>query len=350
VGILSWAIGLAVVVIGVSACSAGSHESAGPGASSAALPNAPKPTYGDFVPAGFQLTKVQPVSLDGGATPQQVITATSTVASGEAGGNQERVLILTWDAAANRWASVFDSTPAASSTDPNGPLLSTFGFRDFSVTPVKPAPGNDTDVVISGDAIVPDGVQFVTAIVSYRSNAATYVYTFTDHDAGTTAVLGAPGQQQVNLSANYYTTSDPLCCPARTYHFTVIRKADATAYVVSADDRPWIGAQVNFDTSTLAPSTVTVTGTVAGTPGATKLHAGDTITGVADTDVPDGVGGNGPAVLDEIAQHQPGETIDLDVISVSGVQETVAVTLGSQDRKPLDPASGATDPPGVADI
>jgi hypothetical protein len=293
----------------------------------------PSPSYGQFLPVNFHVSKVLQVDMDGGTVPEEVVTSTGPN-NGSGSGAQE-LLVLAWDGYAQRWTAVFNSsTVDVPSTSPGSPpstgLFSQgLGVSELSVASIHSRPGALTDILITAKQQFGDGVGLFVGIVSYASQVAQLQYTFDGETGGSAHVVGFGNVQRVQVTTGYITEADPHCCPIRDWQFEINAKPGASdGYEVSNDDRPWIGAVVELSGPSTA-GTATVLKTWPNTPASGKLRPGDVLTGVSGTRLTAHQGQNGPAVIDEIALHHPGDTIALD-INRGGTQIVAALTLVSR--------------------
>ena len=96
---------------------------------------------------------------------------------------------------------------------------------------------------------------------------------------------------------------------------------------MSRDDRPMVGAIVTLY-GLGSSGTATVTAVVPGSPAASVLLPGDVIVSASGFYDPTGKTLSGPAVVDEIAMHIPGDTIQLHIYRAANPM-TVTVRLGT---------------------
>jgi hypothetical protein len=275
----------------------------------------------------------------------------------------QTIRILAWDIFAKRWTDVFDSAtttvfnptfpldapdtsydqlPTAPSTGASEPSdLS--ALVDTRISSIADQPGGGVDLVFSGiDGNSATGVQLVR-IVHFADGVASVPWAYEARDLGNFTIAGsAPHQQLAFDDASWVTPADAECCGVRTFRFVVARTGGdggSEFYSVVSDNRSWLGAWVLATAN--PPSSVQVLSVTPDSPAAGLLQPGDLITGVEGTS-PRSVGLIGSPVVDEIAEHQAGTSVTLDILR-AGKSIQVKVVLGSRSEKAAVDAN-APDP------
>jgi PDZ domain len=303
-------------------------------------------SLGEFVPAGQRITHVYQMHLDGGEIPQLVIT---TVAPGpsEIGIPSGDLLLLAWDQYAQRWFVAYDAAkvPANSRADPDAPLSPSTMSESFApllpaghsggiirlgVAEIHDQPQGRGDLLFWADASGGSNGRLSVGVLNYGGAAASLVWTFATAGYGSASVVGSAPHQRIVISNYLLTPYDPSCCPVRSYKFVLARSANHTNgayYGVVSDNRPWLGAFAEAPRiGPLSPPDARILSVVPGSPAAGILQTGDVITGV---DGMPGTQGPSGSIVDKLARHFPGETVQLQ-IERHGTSETVAVTLASR--------------------
>jgi len=286
-----------------------------------------------FLPNNYLMTGATRVDLDGSAIPQMAVTAIATPSN--AGHVPSTVLLLTWNSTTHRWNVVFDA-----SKQPFFPVQVSAGRsvpRDHPVPAPMVALVHDqanggADLVYWLNSPHGNTSHFLVGVVHYAHGRADVAFSFaTDEvDASLTrdtsvVVLGTAPFQQIQVTLPWNTQTDPIGTAVRSYRFVVAPDSNSAvdAYHVISDDRPLVGVGIVAVAHTTKGR---VTYVAAGTAGDGLLHLGDVIDGV-DGVAPPSRPGFGPAVIDEVAAHHPGDKVTLDIMR-QGQPASVAINLG----------------------
>lgn len=287
-------------------------------------------------------SKVTPV---GAAVPADVVVSTGPgLEPGQpVQGGTEDVQLLAWDPIARRWSQTFDAAtkvvspellganqPGAVPPSAPEPLLDqSHPVSDVWVHPVQMTQGHPLLLVYGVDAFTNHAPGVLGLITLPAQGTPEVTYYATHAGMGRPVIEGAAGQQRVSIRAGYFTATDAMCCPIRDFTQVLGPSpndfATTSTVQVVEDNRPWLGAYVVTDTTT--PGTVIVVGTAPSSPASAVLHVADRIVGVTGSP-PLTSSGSGPGVLDDIAKHQPGDTVSLSV-SRSGSPLHIPVNLAS---------------------
>jgi hypothetical protein len=308
----------------------------------------PAPPYGKAMPANYRALHVWRAQLTGSAVPDAIVTSVGPL-TGPEGFHSEDLQVLSWDPIAERWDIDFDAQRVASNTfyvstetSNTGPGLLTATSR----TDATPLLDPDAQVTIgpvrfehllpgSGEQLVfsevsnygGSGVPGELVVVDFHGGLANVIYEW----SGDGGVKYRVVDNQIVAHAEYWTSSDPHCCPTRTYRFVVGRTSGRYLSELS-DQRPWLGVYAKAVDSGDARSPVRVVGVVPGSPAAALLHAGDVLLAVRNAPRLQNASGNllGPALYDQIAALDAGRTVEL-VVSRNGVRLQLSIKLGSLD-------------------
>jgi hypothetical protein len=320
---------IAVLAIGASACSSARHSVA-----PKRQPTAPPPNVAAFLPPDYRVVNATQVNLDGSATPQLAVTAVGT-ASGT-GFAPSTVIVLAWDPIARRWTAVFDASKLDSyqtglQSGENGPGL-IGGTGTPAVAVVHDHRDHTNDLVYWLQAAAGNGTELIVGVVHYTNQFARVVWNFNADEAhsplsgqATIGVIGSAPHQQVKVTLPWQTAVDSRSSAARLYSFVVAPDAQlgVDQYGVVSDDRPLVGVGLVAVPNSDQGQVVYIA------PQATALgilQVGDLVNGI-DGEAPPALGLLGPAVIDQVAQHHPGDTIALDVVR-QGRQLVVRIRLG----------------------
>jgi hypothetical protein len=275
------------------------------------------------------------VNLDGSATPQVEVTAVGTPLT--TGFARSTVLLLAWDSIAQRWSAVFDAAKQVSYRvtlrhDGSGPGLLDRSENGPRVTLVHDQPNRGADLVYWLNSVQGDSSVLIVGVVHYENKVANLVWSFRAAEDGGpltrtagVAITGRANQQQIMVTVPWHTQADRGRTAVRSYSF-VIAPAPQNAfdsYTVVSDDRPLVGVGL---TAVPRSTQGKVAYLPAGSQAQGALQIGDLIDGI-DHVSPTTHSHLGPAVIDEVALHHPGDTIALD-IERRGQRRVVAVRIG----------------------
>ena len=165
-------------------------------------------------------------------------------------------------------------------------------------------------------------------MVDFRGGVANLAYEWSG-DGGVSHVR-VEGNRIVATAAEFWTSSDPHCCAARSYQFTVGRSGKTNYLSELSDQRPWLGAYLQPLTGNDPNSPVRVLGVVAGSPAASVLKPGDILLSLKNAPKTRNAAANllGPAIYDQIVTLNAGQTADF-LVSRNGAQIALTVKLGS---------------------
>lgn len=300
---------VAVALLGLASCSRANPQTSAPAASS--RPTAP-PELGRLLPPRFAAQRMLRADLDGDGVAEVAVTA-RTRPSGPLGLRSSTVLVVAWDARAERWRTVFN---AAERKAPAGgglaqPLLPEgLEAADLTVVPVDATDEPGQDLLFWGNVGGGSLPALRLGVVGYAGGSAPLRYSFAGTGAGRAKVVAdAPGQR-VRVGTAWHTAVNAGCCPVGDYSFEVAA-ADG-GYRVVDDERPWTGAWVRFDSVAGPGDPVAVVRVAAGTPAEGVLRPGDVVLGMRRPPRPT-PGLIGPAVVDQLAAQQPGRRVGLRV-------------------------------------
>jgi len=345
------AILCAAVIVTVSGCGGSGKTSP---VTTAAVPTpkkeaVPRPPYARVVPPGYRAQRVWRASLTGGAVPEAIISSVGPL-TGSLGFHPADLQVLSWDAIARRWTVLFDaekvidsafySSPQTSNKSPEP--LSTAGSND--TTPLFDPKANVTLGAIRFAQLLPgkgrqlvfsefsnyggSGVPGELVVVDFRGGVANLAYEWSGD--GGVSHFRVEGNRIVATAAEFWTSSDPHCCAARSYQFTVGRSGKTNYLSELSDQRPWLGAYLQPLTGNDPNSPVRVLGVVAGSPAASVLKPGDILLSLKNAPKTRNAAANllGPAIYDQIVTLNAGQTADF-LVSRNGAQIALTVKLGS---------------------
>jgi PDZ domain len=330
----------AAVVVSSAGCFGGHGKSS--------APRVPPQRLAKFVPPNYRVTHVYRGQLSSGNVSDEVVTSVGPP-TGDLNFHPADLQVLSWDAIAKRWLVAFDAEKVEPSQSFNDPTSSNSGITG----PALAAPSQTTPILDPKADVTIQRVDFVrfggvkrTALVfseasSYGGSGlpgALVVLSLTKDEAGIDYywsgdggvryhVVGKPPRQNVEATAEYWTSADAHCCSVRSYRFVVGSTGQGTIGVVR-DERPWLGLFVSPAEDRSPGVPLHVVGVAPGSPAAAAgLRRGDKIVAVE----------NAPKVknqpislvlLDQIASFSAGERVSLDVRGAGG-SRTVTVKLGS---------------------
>ena len=312
----------------------------------AKAPAAPSPRLAQFVPASQQVLRVERFNLTGRGVPIVAVTTTSQPTADNPIPPKD-VLLLAWDNYTRRWSVIYDAakTPVNLTSEPDAftssyelnyvpspqPLFPRdMGVTAIQLTEIHDQPGSGADLMLSAGIIFGDGGGQAIAIIHYNGVTASIAWAFMG-SGGREVITGTAPHQQVAITSEWYTPSDPHCCPDRPYRFVIAPATGQTGeyYQAVSDNRPWIGAYITFQTQQYGNSQAIVTHVIPGSPAAGILQAGDILHAVAGSQ--SAGHGLGPAVLDELGKYKAGDIVRL-LVQRGGALTYVTVRLGSLAR------------------
>jgi hypothetical protein len=248
------------------------------------------------------------------------------------------VLLMMWNPNAKRWTVVFDASKQ--------PLLRlpSFEAKAGRLDRSMPAPhvatvhdqaNGGADLVYWLNSPSRPVSAFRVGVVHYTGRVASLVWTL-DVDGASTplsrqsdvAIEGTAPSQQVLITLPWITQTDPNNSAVRTYSFAVAPTSNSSddRYNVISDDRPLVGVGI-----VAVPNSTK--GKVAyippGTPADGLLQLGDVIDGIHGIRAPN-PSHFVPAVVDELARREPGDTVALDVERLHH-RSVVNIKLGQWD-------------------
>jgi hypothetical protein len=337
----------------------------------------------NFLTATERVQSVEQVQMNGSGPPEVVVIAVNQPNTQYSGFVSQRLLVLAWDSYAHRWTAVFDSNssstpyinsqldapdnslqaayiPSSSNSGaaapPQAPLWS-----QMKILPIADQPNGGHDLLFSVVPFSASGAG-MAGIIHYGNQTASIVWGYSTGDGVDISIAGKAPHQEAVVSTEWDTSADPHCCGIRTFSAVLKVEFDkyspgSDSYKVVKDTRPWLGAWV-YSASTSSPSTLftfspaVVISTTPGSPAASVLKQGDILEGVVGAKQPSGGQGDiGPAIVDQLAEQNVGQTVTLEV-NRGGQMITVPVRLGSRsasdaiDAEPPDPGdlgiSGST--------
>jgi hypothetical protein len=339
------AVWTCVAALAATSCTTPHRRSAAPRPQT----NAPPPTIAEFLPADYRVVKTMSADLDRAAEPEVVVTA---VGSADASLAPSTVLVLAWDAIARRWTAVFDASkqPTYSSelmTGEAGPGLVPQSGNPPQVAVVHDQANNTNDLLYWLQAAAGNGIELKIGMVHFTNQIASLAWSFNNDEAhtplsgqATVVVIGKAPNEQVKVTLPWITQVDSRSDAARLYSFVVAPDPTECCdqYRVVSDDRPLVGVGLvtgpngtQGQVAYIAPHSAA----------ASILREGDVIDGIHGMPPPaDAVGLTGPIVIEEIAQHHPGDEVTLD-IERDGERRAVTLKLG-QWNLPIGQSSYST--------
>ncbi|MBV9292321.1 MAG: PDZ domain-containing protein [Frankiales bacterium] len=286
----------------------------------------------------------QRVPLEGSGRVADVIlvSAGPGLTPGEpvVGGTQD-VQILSWDAIAKRWNLAFDAADKVLDSNLLGAvppkatalLDQSHPVGGVVVRPVSVHRGQWLATIYGYDAYFNHPPGFLAFIAMDRQGSARIVYYDTAAGLSQRTITGAPGEQRVTVTAELFTVADPACCPARMYTQVLGAGGDYQpsypSIEVLSDDRPWLGAYVANDPE--SRERAVVVGTADGSPASSVLRVTDRLMSVVGAPIRS-TSSLGPAVLDQLARHRPGDSVTLRVLR-DGHPVQLQVTLASYKER-----------------
>lgn len=310
-----------------------------------AAPKVPAPRLAQFVPPTQRVLRIDRVHLDSGQVPETAVITTASSPSSASSYAAEDMLLLAWDHYAHRWTLIYNAArdnvdvayepdaftdsfeanylPAPTPLIPKG-----LGVASIHLAEIRDQPHGAADLLVTATVLFADGFGQEIGIIHYDGNVAKVTWAFLARGGGVT-VIGPQRHQQVAVTSLWTTASDPQCCPARSYRFVLARASEPQVgeyYQVIADNRPWIGAIITEQPPQSANSQAAVVSVVPGSPAAGLVRPGDILTAINGSPAPSH--GLGPAIFDQLAAYQPGQTISLDILR-HGHPLTVRIKLGS---------------------
>lgn len=348
---------LAASVLVLSACSStgGAAPSTLPTASQSPSPSSskpasiappvPDPPLASIVPAGYRTQQIWRQSLSGGNVPEVIVS--SIGASDPTMGWQSADLqVLSWDPIAARWNVAFDAQttiPQGASYEPgnsdrgpgvwwgdvkpseSGSILDPGASASLGeVRFANLLPGAGTQMIFdSSNSYGGSGIFRNLVVLGFADGLATIEYLWSGASLGEWSVNG----DTIDATAAYLTPSDPQCCPAREYDFTIGSLSTGDLWEVH-DERPWLGTFVKPFDEMDPDSALRVVSVAEDSPAAGLVEPGDVILSVRNSRPVDKQSLLGPALYDELAMFDAGQTAEL-VLSREGVQLGVNVPLGS---------------------
>jgi hypothetical protein len=308
----------------------------------------PAPPYGKAMPVNYRALHVWRARLTGSAVPDAIVTSVSPL-TGPEGFHSEDLQVLSWDPLADRWEIDFDAQHVASNTfyvstetSNTGPGLLTPTSRtdatplldpDAQVTvgPVRfehLLPGSGEQLVFSEVSNYGgSGVPAELVVVDFHGGLANVIYEWSGDGGVNYRIV----DNQIVAHAEYWTSSDPHCCPVRSYRFVVGRTSGRYLSELS-DQRPWLGVYAKPLAGGASSSPVKIVGVVPGSPAAAVIHPGDVVLAVRNPPKLRNASGNllGPVFYDQVAALDAGQTVHL-LVSRNGVRLELSVKLASLD-------------------
>lgn len=314
----------------------------------------PRPPYGRVIPKNYVARRVWRASMSGGSVPEAIVSSVGPPV-GSLGFHSADLQVLAWDGIARRWTVVFDaqkvmsnegSTTESSNLAPGGqlgafqpvPLLDPKAQVTLqSVAFAHLLPGKGDQMIFNEVANYRgSGVPGELVVVELRQGTANVVYEW----GGDGGVRFKVSGDKINATGvEYWTSSDPHCCAARSYRFTVGRGSGRYLTELS-DNRPWLGAYFQAITSGTGDSPVKVVGLVQGSPAAKVLRTGDVVLAVQNAPKirNDAQYLLGPAIYDQLVTFDARQTARL-LVSRNGTQVSLSVKLGSLKDSSVENAS-----------
>jgi len=249
-------------------------------------------------------------SLDGTAVPNVVVQSTGPL--DQFGGHPEDVQILAWDSIARRWIVAFDARkvtmpgysdsnwwpPSYSGTSSSSTILPK-GQADLvhQLRFVTLGPKAQPALVFTADVNAGANQPSEIVVVDFSQGEVQLAYTWFGDDLPHLATAGSTGNQRIDVTADLFTSVDPMSTPARRYHFVLSSTSEGVK--ATSDDRPWLGISAN-DSGLSASSALPIEATVPGSPAARVLRGGDLLLAVDNESIPSNVYSLGPYVVDEL--------------------------------------------------
>ena len=299
------------------------------------------PDVAAFIPAGYRVTAVVKVNLDGAAVDEEAITAVGTAPP--QGLVPTTVVLIAWDSYALRWTSVFDAAQQSSyqtesQMGQKGPGLIAPEQPGPQVAVIHDLPGNSASLVYWVQAIGGNTSSWVIGIVNFKDQTAGLDWYGSQNLAHIFAygvkpkvpfpaprVIGRAPHQELRVAGPWETPDDNQSYAVRQYSYVIAYSGDPPHYQVADDTRSLVGVEVSTSASKLGAKVEAV---YPGTPAQGKLEAGDIIESVVGgPHPPDAKYLNGPQVIDQVALYYPAQHIVLRV-KRGNMQLVVPITLG----------------------
>jgi hypothetical protein len=309
----------------------------------------PRPPYARVVPPGYRAQRVWRASLTGGAVPEAIISSVGPL-TGSLGFHPADLQVLSWDVIARRWTVLFDAEKVIDSAFYSSPQTSNNSPEPFSAaganvtTPLLDPKANVTLGAIRFAHLLPgkgtqlvfsefsnyggSGVPGELVVVDFRGGVANLAYEWSG-DGGVSR-FRVEGNRIVATATEFWTSSDPHCCAARSYQFAIGRQGKTNYLTELSDQRPWLGVYLEPLTSSDPNSPVRVLGVVAGSPAASVLKPGDILLSLKNAPKTRNTATNllGPVIYDQIVTLDAGQTADF-LVGRNGAQIALTVKLGS---------------------
>lgn len=293
----------------------------------------PSPKLARFIPANYRVTTVKKVNLDGSRVPQEAVTAVGPVNS--SGFATSLVLLLAWDSYVKRWTSVYDTLDQpswqTSSQLGKGPGLVDLTDQGPRVMAVRDQPHGRADLVYWLNSIEGNSGDLIVGVVHFKNQIATLVYSFSQYlghpfsmdqpskaSIGV-AVIGGKPHQEIKITMPWLTPADSASQAARMYYLTVaVAPKDYDSYETVYDDQSYVGVGLSNSSEVEYVDPLS--------PAHGELYIGDVVKGVVGSALPakDEEYLNAPKVIEEVAQYQPGQVIELSVLRGG---QAITVTL-----------------------
>jgi hypothetical protein len=270
---------------------------------------APAPSLASLVPPNYRVLSVQRARLSGQSAPEVVVSSVGPL-------NRYRIhpadlQVFSWDAVAQRWNVAFDAQevryPSARLIDPRAEE------RIGRVRFVRFFPTGRRELVFTTFVPARGSVKSTLVVVDFRNAEAAVAFFWTGASGVALRVVGGDETQRLIAITAYRTVVDPPSRPVRRYRFTIGLHHGVLS--VLHDDRPWIGLSVaGTDRSRVAPlgtlrSHLRVLAVVPHSPAAAVFRPGDEILGLTPAGAPWKNDLRGPALIDQIAEQEPGDRV-----------------------------------------
>ena len=291
--------------------------------------------------------------------PEALISSVGPL-TGPLGLHPADLQVLSWDGIAGRWTVLFDAEKVV-----NSAFLSDIQTSNGSPQPLSAPDGVDTttplldpkaDVTLGdvrfahllpgrGEQLVftefanygGSGLPGKLVIVDFRGGVANLAYVWSGD--GGVSHFRIEGDRIVATAAEFWTSSDPHCCAARSYQFTVGRTGKSDYLTELSDQRPWLGVYLQpLNANTPQTSPVRVLGVVPDSPAASVLRQGDILLALKNAPKIHNSANDvlGPIIYDQIVTLNAGQTAEL-LVRRDGREMTVRVKLGSlRDASAMD--------------
>jgi predicted metalloprotease with PDZ domain len=182
--------------------------------------------------------------------------------------------------------------------------------------------------MIAADLQLASRIGLSVAIIHYDGHTASVTWAF-ETEAGAVAVTGRAPRQHVAVSTEWVTMSDLAGEPIRGYRFVLAPTQGSTGetYHAISDNRSWLGVYIT-EPSDNPTGPASVLAVIPHSPAAGILQPGDILLNVASSTLPAMREYMASPVIDQLASHYPGDTVQLQ-IRRDGTVRTVTITLGS---------------------